>query len=81
MIMLIFIMIILKIMKKIITKNSNFGKTKLLDIICGMTQRSNLRRLLLILYLNELFFVSQMLKPIMFADDTNLCCSNKEIKP
>ena len=32
-------------------------------------------------YINDLCFVSQFLKPIMLADDTNLFCSNKEIKP
>ena len=37
--------------------------------------------LLFILYRNHLYFISQFLKPIMFADDTNLFCSNKEIKP
>ena len=26
-------------------------------------------------------FVSQFLKPILFIDDSNLFCSNKEIKP
>ena len=37
--------------------------------------------LLFLLYINDLCFISQFLKPIMFADDTNLFCSNKEIKP
>ena len=41
----------------------------------------NLGPFLFILYINDLWFVSQFLKPIMFADDTNLFCSNKEIKP
>ena len=61
--------------------NSNFEKTELLDIICGVPQGSILGPLLFILYINDLCFVSQFLKPIMFADDTNLFCSNKEIKP
>ena len=34
-----------------------------------------------ILYINGLGFVSQFSKAIMFVDDTNLFCSNKEIKP
>ena len=31
-----------------------------------------------ILYINDLCFVSEFLEPIMFADNTNLVCSNKE---
>ena len=37
--------------------------------------------LLFILYINDLRFVLEFLKPIMFADGTNLFCTNKEIKP
>ena len=58
--------------------NCNFEKTELLDILCCVPQESILRPLLL--YINYLCFVPQFLKPIMFADDTNLICSNKEIK-
>ena len=61
--------------------NSNFEKTELLDIICGVPQGSILGPILFILCINNLCFVSQFLKPIMFADDTNLFCWNKEIKP
>ena len=60
---------------------SNFEKTELLDNICGVPQGSILGLLLFIRYINDLCFVSQFLKPIMFADDTNLFCSNKKIKP
>ena len=59
--------------------NSNFEKTELLDIICGVPQGSILGPLLFILYINDLCFVSQFLTPIIFADDTNLHCSNKII--
>ena len=59
--------------------NCNFEKTELLDISCCVPQGSILGPLLL--YINYLCLVSQFLKPIMFADDTNLFCSNKEIKP
>ena len=58
--------------------NSNFEQTELLDIICGVPQGSILGPLLFILYINDLCFVSQFLEPIMFADDTNLFCSNKK---
>ena len=60
--------------------NKNFEQTELLDIICGVQQGSILGPLLVVLYINDLCFVSQFLKPIMFADDTNLFCSNKKIK-
>ena len=55
-------------------------KTELLDIICGVLQGSILGPLLFILYISDLCFASQFLKPIIFADDTNLFCSNKEVK-
>ena len=61
--------------------NSNFDKTELLHIICGVPQGSILGPLLFIFYINDLCFISQFLKPIVFADGTNLFCSNKEIKP
>ena len=61
--------------------NSNFENTVLLDISCGVLQGSVLGQILFILYINDLCFVSQFLEPIMFADDTNLFCSNKKTKP
>ena len=56
---------------------SNFEKTELLDIIFGVPQASILGPLFFILDM----FYTQFLKPIKFADDINLFCSNKEIKP
>ena len=61
--------------------NSNFEKTELLDIIYGVPQESILGPLYFILYINDLCFVPQFLKPIMFANDTNLFCSKIIIKP
>ena len=60
--------------------NSNFEKTELLNSIYGEPQGSISRPLFFIPYIHNLCFVSQFLKPVMFADDTNLFCSNKEIK-
>ena len=60
--------------------SSNFEKTELLHIICGVPQWSILGPLHFILYMNDSCLISQFLKPIMFANDTNLFCSNKEIK-
>ena len=61
--------------------NNNFEKTELLDITCGVLQGLILGPLFFILYINDLCFVSQFLKPIMFSDDINLFCSIKKIKP
>ena len=35
----------------------------------------------ILLYFNDLQFASDLLDPIMFADDTNLFYSNKDINP
>ena len=50
------------------------------NINCGVPQGSILGPLLFILYVNDLCNVSNILKPIMFADDTNLFFSTKNIK-
>ena len=60
--------------------NDNNGKTELLKITCGVPQGSILGPLLFIIYTNDLCQVSDILKLIMFADDTNLFCSSNDIK-
>ena len=55
-------------------------KTNSLTIKCGEPQGSILGLLLFIFYINDLYRASNILKPIMFVDDTNLICSGKHVK-
>ena len=47
---------------------------------CGVPQGSILGPLLFLTFVNDLHKVTKYLDPIMFADDTNLFCSHKNIK-
>ena len=58
----------------------NNKSTSFKDITCGVPQGSILGPLLFLIYVNDLPNVSNMLDPIMFADDTNLFFSNSNIK-
>ena len=55
------------------------GNTEMKSIICGVPQGSILGPLLFLIFVNDLA-QSTLLDPIMFADDTNLFFSNKNIK-
>ena len=44
------------------------------------TTRVNSRSIALFLYINDLYLASNILEPIMFADDTNLFYSHSNIK-
>ena len=55
-------------------------ETTMENITCGVLQDSILRPLLFLIYVNDLEKASSLLKPIMFADDTNLFYSHNNIK-
>ena len=45
---------------------------------CGVSQGSILGPLFFILYVNDLPNVSQLAKPLLFADDTSICYSHSD---
>ena len=55
-------------------------KTSHLDITCGVSQESILGLLLFIIYINDNYDLSNILQPIMFAEDANLFSSHSNIK-
>ena len=49
--------------------------SELLDVICGVPQGCILGPTLFILYINDICNVSNLVKFILFADDTNVFCA------
>ena len=62
--------------------NINGADSDYMNVLCGVPQLTILGPILFILYINGMCNVSTLLKvkPILFADDTNLFYSGKDIK-
>ena len=62
--------------------NINGTDSDYMNVLCGVPQGSILEAILFILYINDIIMcnVSNLFKPIFFADDTNLFYSGKYIK-
>ena len=71
---------------KVILKNRfqfvEFGdsKSELLKITCGVPQGSVLGSKLFLLCIDDICNVSQLFKLVLFADDTNIYYSHKDVK-
>ena len=60
-------------------QTNNAGKTNLLLVKCDALQEPFPGPLPFLIYINDLQFGSDLLDPIMFADDSNLFYSHKDI--
>ena len=76
--------VVLKWITSYLTKRSQFvsidgSHSDMLDISCGVPQGSVLGPKLFIVYVNDLCNISDHAKCVLFADDTNLLCSDTNI--
>ncbi len=77
--------IVLDWIKSYLQRRQQFVKlgdvcSQCLDIVCGVPQGSVLGPKLFIMYINDICRVSQVLKLVLFADDTNIFCSGEDLK-
>ena len=53
--------------------------SEILNVSCGVPQGSILGPTLFIMYINHICRVSQVFRYILFADDTNLLCCDRDL--
>ena len=59
---------------------SSYKNTDLKDVVCGIPQGSMLGPLLFLIYVNGLQYASNLLDPIILADDTDLFYAEENVK-
>ena len=62
------------------TSDKQYKNKDLKDIVCGVLQESILGPLVFLIYVNDLQYASNLLDPIMFADDTHFFYAEENIK-